>query len=131
MLKVDPSEIKFTYSRSSGAGGQNVNKVNTQATLHWDMENSKSVSTYLKNRFRTLFKRFVNEHGEVVIQSQRHRSQSRNKLDCETKLRSMLLAAKAEPKKRRATKPTRSSVKKRLDNKKRHSDKKKNRSEKF
>ena len=131
MLKVDPSEIKFTFSRSSGAGGQNVNKVNTQATLHWDMQNSSSISQYIKERFIKLFKRFVNDQGEVVIQSQRHRSQNRNKLDCETKLRSMILAAMTEPKKRRPTKPTRGSVKKRLDGKKRHAEKKKNRSQKF
>lgn len=125
MIKIDPSEFTFTFSKSSGSGGQNVNKLNTQATLTWDMKNSGAVSELVKERFCKLYKRFVSTEGQVVIQSQRHRSQKRNKDDCVEKLRSMINAASKPPKKRRPTKPTRAAVKKRLESKKKRSEKKK------
>ncbi|MBC75847.1 MAG: aminoacyl-tRNA hydrolase [Halobacteriovoraceae bacterium] len=131
MLKVDPAEIKYTFSKSSGSGGQNVNKLYTHVTLIWSMVDSKSISNGIKARFQKLFKGFINDRGEVVIKSQRHRSQKRNIDDANMKLRSMLIAAAKEPKKRKATRPTRSSVRKRLEKKKQHSEKKKSRRQKF
>ena len=131
MIKVDTNELKYTFSKSSGAGGQNVNKLNTQVTLIWDLNDSKSISGAVKNRFKTLFKGFINDRGQVLIKSQRHRSQKRNIDDVNLKLRSMLISASKEPKRREETRPTRSSVRKRLEKKKQHSEKKKNRGQKF
>tara|TARA_B100001971_G_scaffold214325_1_gene251094 strand:- start:5888 stop:6283 length:396 start_codon:yes stop_codon:yes gene_type:complete len=131
MIKVDTNELKYTFSKSSGAGGQNVNKLNTQVTLIWDLNDSKSISGAVKNRFKTLFKGFINDRGQVLIKSQRHRSQKRNIDDVNLKLRSMLISASKEPKRRKETRPTRSSVRKRLEKKKQHSEKKKNRGQKF
>lgn len=131
MIKVETNELKYSFSRSSGAGGQNVNKLNTQVTLTWSVDDSKSISRSVKDRFKMLFKGFINDRGEVIIKSQRHRSQKRNIDDVNLKLRSMLISASKEPKKRKETRPTRSSVRKRLEKKRQHSEKKKNRGQQF
>ena len=123
MKAIPQSELQFSFSRSSGAGGQNVNKVNTKATLSWDMDNSPSCFDQVKKRFHQKYKRFV-VNGMVVIHSQKHRSQKRNIDDCVEKLHELLLSVEFAPKKRRATKPTKGSVKRRLDGKKMNSLKK-------
>jgi len=130
MIKIPYSEFKFTFSRSSGAGGQNVNKVNTRATLTWDINSSESCLDSIKKRFIAKYKRFLVD-GQFVISSQRFRSQSQNIDDCIKKLNELLESVKYAPKHRKATRPSRSSVKKRLDGKKKHANKKRLRSEKF
>lgn len=130
MIKIPYVEYVFSFSRSSGAGGQNVNKVNSKATLSWGIDNSPSCQRSVKERFKTKFKRFVFD-GRVVITSQKHRSQNMNIDDCISKLNEMLISVEFAPKARRSTKPTRNSVKRRLDSKKKDSNKKKMRSEKF
>lgn len=130
MLSIPDSEFKFTFSRSSGAGGQNVNKVNSRATLIWDMENSPSISSFVKDRFRTKFKRFIAD-DLVSISSQKERSQLQNIEDCKNKLHEYLAEVEFPPKPRRNTKPTKGSVKKRLETKKKDSQTKKLRREKF
>lgn len=127
MIKVKDSEFTFTFSKSSGSGGQNVNKLNTCVTLSWDMDASKALNEEVKERFRKSYKRFVSDDGTVSVTSQRHRSQKRNIEDCKEKLMSMLNSVRLAPKPRKATRPTRSSIRKRLDGKKRHSEKKKRR----
>lgn len=130
MFKIPYSEYKFTFSRSSGAGGQNVNKLNTKVTLTWDMENSVNCPVGAKRRFVQRYKQYI-VNGNVVITSQKHRSQSQNIDDCISKLNELLMSVRYAPKVRKATKPTKGSVKKRLDSKKRLSSKKRMRSEKF
>lgn len=127
MRMPDEDEFTFTFSRSSGSGGQNVNKVNTAATLEWDLKNSPSVAGPVKERFKRLHSRFVRDDGVVTIQSQEHRSQKRNREECKQKLHKLLEAAFKTPKKRKPTKPTKSSVKKRLESKKKHGEKKSSR----
>jgi ribosome-associated protein len=130
MFKIPYSEYKFTFSRSSGAGGQNVNKLNTKVTLTWDMESSAHCPVGAKRRFAHRYKQYI-VNGNVVITSQKHRSQSQNIDDCISKLNELLMTVRYAPKVRKATKPTKGSVKKRLDSKKRLSSKKRLRSEKF
>ena len=130
MITIPESELTFTFSKSSGAGGQNVNKVNTKATLSWDMEASTSCSTHVKERFREKYARFIFDNL-VVMHSQQFRSQKRNIDDCIKKLHDCLAEVEFPPKIRRKTKPKRSAVKKRLDNKSKKSEKKKLRTEKF
>jgi ribosome-associated protein len=126
-LKVPLREFRFTFARSSGPGGQNVNKLNTKATLRWPLRASPSVSEAIKRRFLAKFGRRVTAQGDLVISSQRFRDAGRNVADCLEKLRRMLSEVAAPPRTRKPTKPTRSSVYKRLDKKRRHSDKKKRR----
>ena len=124
-INLPIKELNFTFSRSSGAGGQNVNKVNSKVTLHWNIKKNNTFSKFLIERFMIRYNRKVNDLGEVVIISQRFRDQGRNIADCIEKLETMLTEVSTIPKKRKATKPTRSSIEKRLKNKKGHSDKKK------
>ncbi len=130
MIKIAMNELKFTFSRSSGAGGQNVNKVNTRATLSWDMESSTQFSKAMKERFKAKYGRLI-VGDEVVIHSQKYRSQNKNVEDCVAKLEKYLSSVKTPPKKRVPTKPSKSSQKKRLDRKSKDSMKKKLRQEKF
>lgn len=130
MIVIPVHEFVFSYSRSSGAGGQNVNKLNTKVTLTWDILNSESLNGSVKSRFLKTFKNYVTDHG-VVLQSDRYRSQNRNKDDVVEKLHSLIESVRKAPKVRHATKPTMAARKKRLLQKKRLSDKKKMRQEKF
>jgi ribosome-associated protein len=130
MLKIPYDEFKFSFSRSSGAGGQNVNKVNTKVTLYWDMENSLSLSSSIKKRFKERYSRFIID-SLVVLHSQASRSQSKNMGDAVKKLHDLLQTVEKEPLMRKATKPSKSVVRKRLNNKKLHGEKKKLRQEKF
>lgn len=129
-ISLNSHELQFSYSRSSGAGGQNVNKLNTKVTMQWDLENSPCCSDEVKQRFREKFKRYIFD-GVVIIHGQRFRSQHRNKEDCIDKLQEMLNSVARPPKKRKATLPTRASIKKRLEQKKQHGQKKKWRQEKY
>lgn len=126
-MKIPNSEFDFTFSRSSGAGGQNVNKVNTKATLSWDIDESTAISSAVKKRFKEKFSRFITAEAMVKIDSQRFRTQSQNIQDCIDKLHEMLEQVAKAPRKRIATKPTKSSQKKRVDSKKKNAQTKKNR----
>lgn len=129
-MKLDPAELTFTFSRSQGAGGQNINKVNSKATLTWDITESKCIPLAIRKRFALKFERYL-VNDKVVIHSQRFRTQSRNKQDCIEKLEDMLNEVRTPPKKRIATRPSKAIKQKRLDAKKKHSEKKSERGKKF
>lgn len=123
-ITIPFSEFSFTFSRSGGAGGQNVNKVNSKVVLEWNMAISPILSWSVKERFRTKYKGFINEEGIVQITGQRHRSQKANIDDCIQKLHEMIEEVFTPPKTRKATKPKRSAILKRLNTKKKDSEKK-------
>lgn len=125
-LVLDGEELRFSFARSSGPGGQNVNKVNTKAVLRWRPEASdlpRDVVRRLLERCRGR----VNEAGELVISSDRHREQRRNVTECLDRLRAIVIAAATPPKRRRPTKPTRASKEARLRAKRNRSRTKANR----
>ncbi|MDR0704369.1 MAG: aminoacyl-tRNA hydrolase [Planctomycetaceae bacterium] len=124
-IRIPMDAIRFFYVRSSGPGGQNVNKVSSKAVLRWNPEKSLSESVVL--RFRTLFPRCWTNDGEIVITSQRTRDALKNKTDCLEKLCKMLQQAAKEPKLRIPTRPTKNSIRKRLENKAINSQKKQKR----
>ena len=118
-------ELEFTYARSSGPGGQNVNKVNSKAVLRWNVRASAALSDPVRARFLALFASRLTLGGDVVLSSDRYRDQIRNREDCVQKLEAMVREAATPPKPRKKTRPTRSSKRKRMDGKRAHGDKKK------
>jgi len=118
-------ELKFTTSRSGGPGGQHVNKVNSKITLRWDINSSLSINEEQRQLIFKKLAKVVNSVGEVVLSADDKRSQLQNKQFVIQKLADLLEKAFFKPKKRKATKPTKASVKRRLDDKKRIGSKKK------
>lgn len=117
-------EIKFQTSRSSGPGGQHVNKVESKVTLKWCIGESKSFSETQKNIIRIACKTRINKDDELIISSEGFRSQVRNKEITLKKLDRLLAKAFLKKKPRIPTKPGKAAVKKRLDEKRRNSEKK-------
>jgi ribosome-associated protein len=120
-LRISEEELEWSYVRSGGPGGQNVNKVASKAVLRWNLNASPGVPDLVKMRFRTLQRRRITTEGDLVLTSQRYRDQDRNRQDCIEKLCEMLLAAATVPKARRATRPSRSSKRVRVADKRHRS----------
>src|SRR4051794_26738776 len=108
-IQIPESEFHFSYVRSSGPGGQNVNKVNSKAVLRWNVLETQSLSHEVLNRLISRVAARMNQHGEIVISSDRFRDQIRNREDCLNKLREWILSAAQKPKVRKKTKPSRGS----------------------
>jgi ribosome-associated protein len=121
-LSIPDEEFEWTYVRSGGPGGQNVNKVASKAVLRWNLADTPSLPDEVKARFRAQQANRVTVEGEVVLSSQRYRDQERNRADCLEKLRELILAATLRPKVRRKTRPTRGSQERRLQEKRRRSN---------
>lgn len=119
------SEFYFTYTRSSGPGGQNVNKVNSKAVLHWNVALSPSLPEDVRARLLARYPNRITKEGELQITSDRFRDRGKNEADCLEKLREILASVKTPPKPRKKTKPTRASRRKRLESKRLHGEKKK------
>jgi ribosome-associated protein len=126
-LRIPLREFTFTYARSGGPGGQNVNKLNTKATLRWTVLTSPGLSGAVRERFMSRYGGRLTAGGELLISSQRYREAGRNRADCLEKLRRMLLAAATPPKPRRPTKSTKASIERRLEQKRRQSVRKQQR----
>lgn len=126
LISIPRSEIRFTFVRSSGPGGQNVNKVASKAVLRWAVA-SEAVPEYVRRRLLVQNGRKVNDRGELVLSSQRYRDQGKNIEDCLDKLRVMLLTAATLPKRRKKTAMPRGAREARLKEKRVTSDKKRNR----
>ena len=120
-IQIPDEELRFSFARSGGPGGQNVNKVSSKAILRWDLGLNTTVPVEVKDRLRALQRKRITVEGELVIQAQNYRDQERNKLECLERLRGMLLEAASLPKKRRVSRPTRGSKERRLKAKKHRS----------
>lgn len=126
-IRIPLREFEFQYARSSGAGGQNVNKVSSKAILRWNVVASVSLPNDVRTRFLVRHRPRITKNGELLLQSQRFRDQGRNTADCLEKLRGLLLEVATPPRPRKATKPSAGSKGQRLDAKRIHSQKKRTR----
>ena len=117
-LSIADDEFAWRYARSGGPGGQNVNKVASKATLIWNVATSPQVPEDVKRRLAMLYPRYFTSDGVLLVTSQRHRDQDRNRADCVDKLRAMLIHALHVPRPRKKTKPSRGSKLARLRAKK-------------
>jgi Protein chain release factor B len=114
---LDPDEIEEQFIRSSGPGGQNVNKVASAVQLRFDIRNSPSLPDDVKQKAERLAGSRLTGDGEIVIQADRHRLQERNREDALMRLVELLKKAATPVKPRRPTKPTAASRRKRLEGK--------------
>jgi ribosome-associated protein len=124
---VPLGELAFSYARSGGAGGQNVNKVSSKAILRWPVRASTQLPADLRQRFLERFAHRLTGEGDLLIMSSRFRDRGRNVADCVERLRRMLTEVAAPPRPRKATRPTRSAAEARLAAKRLRSRKKQTR----
>lgn len=119
-LSIHASELIFTFIRSPGPGGQNVNKVATTAVLRFNVQQCAALSDVVRRRLLILAGSKLTSQGELIIKASRFRTQERNKQDAQSRLIKLLQHAAAIPKKRTKTKPSYASIQERLSSKKRH-----------
>lgn len=130
-MKDFSKELSFKTSRSSGAGGQNVNKVETSVTVLWPVAESEFFHDDQKELIRTKLKNRINAEGYMFLTVSESRTQLMNKNKAIEKIIEIVNKALIVPKKRVPTKPSKNQKQKRLDTKKKISDKKENRKFKF
>lgn len=118
-------ELTFTTSRSSGPGGQNVNKVNSKVTLKFDIPSSTIFDEEEKGILLNKLKSKITTEGVLILASQDQRTQLQNKEAVVLKLEALLNKAFEKKKKRKSTKPTKGAIQERLNKKKQQADKKK------
>lgn len=123
-IRIPYEELEFSFARSSGPGGQNVNKVNSKAILRWRIVESTALPPDLRDRILARLSSRLTSEGELVVASDRFRDQKKNKDDCIEKLVELLAMASHVPKARRKTKPSRASKKRARESKSRNAEKK-------
>ena len=115
---IDPTELKFSFIRASGPGGQKVNKTSSGVQLRFNAVRSPSLSPEIKDRLLKLAGSRATVNGEIVIEAARFRTQEANRKDALDRLTRLIRQAAHRPRRRRPTKPTQASRRRRLEAKK-------------
>ena len=116
-VEIPDSELALSFVRSSGPGGQNVNKLATAAQLRFDLTGSVALAAEVKARLRALSGRRLTSAGEILIIARSHRTQEHNRREAEGRLAELIQRALVAPKARKATRPTRAARERRLEQK--------------
>lgn len=130
-IKLDENELIFRFVRSSGPGGQNVNKVSTAVELRFDVMRNTALPGDVRLRLARMAANRINNHGQLVIFAQRYRSQERNRADAVARLVALIRRAAVVPKARKSTKPSRAAKRRRLESKRRQGIKKRLRGRRY
>ena len=130
-ISIDESELSESFVRSSGPGGQNVNKVSSAVQLRFDARQSPSLPNDVAVRLMRLAGSRLTKDGVIVITAQEHRQQERNRAEARDRLFAMIRQAAVPPVPRRKTKVPKAEKKKRLEGKKRRSEIKRHRQGRF
>jgi len=125
---TDREQLRFGFSRSSGPGGQNVNKVNTKTELRVHVDQLHGLTDRARARLREQAKNRLTVDGDLLITADTERTQESNRRACMTKLRELIVAAQYEPKPRKKVKPSRAAKARRVEAKRRVGEKKRERS---
>jgi len=120
-ISISKGEIREEFIRSSGPGGQNVNKVSTAVQLRFDVENSPSLPDDVRERLIHMTGKRVNDEGVLIIKAARFRSQERNRQDAIERLGELIRKAAEKPRVRRKSRPSSASKERRLENKRQRS----------
>ncbi len=120
-ISIDESELEEQFIRSSGPGGQNVNRVATAVQLRFDVANSPNLPVDLRDRLLRIAGKRATEEGVLIIEARRYRSQEKNRKDALDRLVTLIAKAAQKRKIRLKTKPTSESIRKRLESKRRRS----------
>lgn len=128
MPKIPESELRISYIRADGPGGQNVNKVSTAVQLRFDVAGSPSLTEDVKERLTRLAGKRMTQDGWLVIKARRFRDQEKNRDDAIARFQALVDKAQSQPKSRKRTNPTKASQERRLKEKKYRGDLKRARS---
>lgn len=123
-IEIDEEEIQENFIRSSGPGGQKVNKTSNAVQLRFNVIHSTSLPNEVRERLKHIAGNRITSEGELIIEANEYRSQERNRQEARRRLVQLIRQAARRPKARKRTKPTAASQKRRLEEKRRHSEKK-------
>ncbi len=121
-VQLNDDELEFSFVRSPGPGGQNVNKVSTAVELRFNLKDSPSIPPDIKQRLSRLVGKRLTSDGVLLIEARQYRSQEHNRQAAIDRLVKLIQQASLPPKPRHRTRPTRASIKRRLETKRKHGE---------